>query len=317
MRIIFAGTPDVAVPSLRQLATDHEVVAVLTRAPAPVGRKRVLTASSVQQAAEELALPILTPRTLKDPAVQQELAELQPDAIAVVAYGLLVPESALQIPKYGWVNLHFSELPKWRGAAPVQYALAAGETEIGLSVFQITAGLDTGPVFSLRHQSVAEDATAGAVLAQLAQEGASQLSQTLTDIADGALAHDQQGESSYAPRLSKYDAAVDFSWSANQVRDLIKAVTPAPGAWAQLRGQRIKLGPVKISDHAPIPAGEITPEGIVGTSTIPVQLSQVCPAGKPWMDAQSWLRGLAGEPKFDPVTSRDSKLGEPANGGER
>ncbi|MDO5025729.1 MAG: methionyl-tRNA formyltransferase [Trueperella sp.] len=311
MRIIFAGTPDVAVPSLHQLVAEHEVIGVLTRPPAPVGRKRVLTASAVQQAAQELSLPVLTPRTLKDTAVQQAIAELKPEAIAVVAYGLLVPADALAIPKYGWVNLHFSALPKWRGAAPVQYALAAGETEIGTSVFQITAGLDTGPIFSTQFWSVDAAATADAVLTQLAQSGAAQLSHTLSDIAAGAVPRAQTGAASYAPRLTKDDAAVDFAWEAPRVRSLINAVTPAPGAWAQLRGQRIKLGPVQLTDQEPIPAGEITPDGLVGTGTSPVRLGQVCPAGKPWMDAQSWLRGLSGELKFDPSPSRNSRLGIP------
>lgn len=318
MRIIFAGTPEVAVPALNELAAHHEVAAVLTRAPAPRGRKRVLTPSPVHERAQELGLAVLTPRTLNDPAVLAQLAALEADAVAVVAYGLIVPEQALEITRFGWFNLHFSSLPQWRGAAPVQYAIAAGAQTIGTSVFRIEQGLDTGPIVSLVEHPIAPQASAGEVLAELAQSGALQLSQTLQDIAAGR-AHfsPQQTDATYAPSLSTKDSQIFWDTPARKIVDAVRAYTPEPGAWSLFNGQRMKIsravlasphasgtGAVAAQDSPVAEASELQPGQIyvgkngyplVGTATGAVELREVTPAGKHTMDGAAWARGLRGE----------------------
>ncbi|QRV02949.1 methionyl-tRNA formyltransferase [Arcanobacterium phocisimile] len=297
MRIIFAGTPATAVPSLHRLMKDHEVVAVLTRAPAPVGRKKVLTASPVHKTAEELGLPVLTPRSLRDPEIEEQLTQLAPEAIAVVAYGLLIPKNLLELPKHGWINLHYSLLPRWRGAAPVQYAVAAGDEMTGTSVFQIEAGLDTGPVFDVEEVPVAGK-TAGELLEQLSDSGAQQLARVFNALETGtAQAQPQEGDVTLAPQLTTRDSYIDFSWNGAMIDSRIRGYTPEPGPWALFNGQRIKLGPVKVSDVTGIPAGTIVAgkKVLVGTATTAVELSTVTPAGKKTMEAAAWARGLAAD----------------------
>ena len=211
VRVIFAGTPEVAIPSLRALVdSPHEVVAVLTRPDARSGRGRSLLPSPVRAAAEELGLPVLTPTTLRDEAVRAEMAALEPDVVAVVAYGQLVPQDLLDLPTHGWVNLHFSLLPAWRGAAPVQHALLAGDAVTGASTFVIEAGLDTGPVIGTMTETVRPEDTTGTLLTRLADAGAPLLVASLDGLEAGRVTPTPQpGEGvSHAPKVTVDDARV-------------------------------------------------------------------------------------------------------------
>ncbi|MBB3024668.1 methionyl-tRNA formyltransferase [Trueperella pyogenes] len=302
MRLIFAGTPDTAVPALDKLHEDHDVIAVLTRAPAPVGRKRVLTKSAVHQRALELGLPVLTPVTLRDADIQAQIRDLAPDAIAVVAYGLLIPQALLDVPTRGWLNLHFSLLPRWRGAAPVQYAIAHGDGVTGTAVFQIEAGLDTGPIFAMEERPISETDTAESLLRVLAVSGAAQLSHVIQAIADDtAQPKAQVGEPTHAPRLTSQDARIDWSLPARSICAQTRGWWPAPGAWTELAGRRIKLGPVSVTDIEGLEPGEVQAgrEVVVGTGTTAVKLGDVGPAGKAWMDSADWVRGLNAGARFD------------------
>ncbi len=271
------------------------MAAVLTRAPAPVGRKRVLTASPVQQAAEELGIPVLTPRSLrKDPKIAAQIRDLAPEAIAVVAYGLIIPAALLDVPTHGWINLHFSLLPRWRGAAPVNYALAAGDHETGAATFRIEAGLDTGPVFEQIREPISDTDTAGDLLERLAKRGAPMLSHTLTALSAGtATPTPQQGTITTAPQFDSSWARIDWTRPAPEVSARIRAVSPVPGAWTLLHGQRFKVGPITVVEQSgrTLVPGEISDDGTVGTGTLPVKLGRVAPAGKQHMDAADWLRG--------------------------
>ena len=233
MRLVLAGTPEVAVPSLEALAASrHTVVAVVTRPDAPAGRGRSLVPSPVRVRADELGVPVLTPASPRDPAFQEELRALDPDACPVVAYGALLPRSALDIPRHGWVNLHFSLLPAWRGAAPVQRAVMAGDEITGASTFVIEAGLDTGPVLGTMTEAVRPRDTSGDLLGRLAVAGAGLLVATMDGLADGSLvARPQPDEGvSLAPKLSVDDARVDWSLPAHVVDRRVRGCTPDPGA---------------------------------------------------------------------------------------
>ena len=290
MRILFAGTPETAVPSLNRLVSDgHDVAAVLTRAPARAGRKHQLVQSDIHNTAQKLGLPVLTPHTLKDPAVREQIAELNVEAVAVVAYGLLVPKEFLGIP---WINLHFSLLPCWRGAAPVQYAIWHGDDLTGASTFRIEEGLDTGPVYGTLTETIGPNDTSGDLLARLATSGAELLSRTFALLEAGrATAQPQSGEPSYAPMIHPPEAQVDWNHPAVAIDRQIRAHTPDPGPWTVLGGSRVKLGPAslapEVTDLAP---GELR-DGLVGTGSHALRLGTVAPAGKRAMPAQDWLRG--------------------------
>lgn len=294
MRIIFAGTPATAIPSLHRLMQDHEVVAVLTRAPAPVGRKKVLTPSPVHQEAEKLGLPVLTPTSLRGEEIEEQLRAFAPEAIAVVAYGLLIPKNLLDLPQHGWLNLHYSLLPRWRGAAPVQYAVAAGDTITGTCVFQIEAGLDTGPIFDVEEHAV-DGRSSGDLLNALSDSGAEQLARVFAALEQGsAKSTPQEGEVTLAPQLSTRDSFIDFSQPAKVIDAKIRGYYPEPGPWTYVEGQRIKLAPVTVTDETGIPAGRVVPgkHVKVGPGTTAVVLSDVTPAGKKTMAAEAWARGL-------------------------
>lgn len=303
MRVLFAGTPAVALPSLEALiASDHEVVGVLTRPPAPAGRRRVLTPSPVHAAADAAGLPVLTSNRPHEQDTLTALRDLAPDAVAVVAYGALIRSPALELPTHGWINLHFSLLPAWRGAAPVQHAIMAGDEITGASTFRIEAGLDTGPVLGTMTETVRPWDTSGDLLDRLAQAGAPLLTTTLDALEAGA-AHPtpQPAEGvSLAPRLNSSDAEVDWTLPAHVVDRRIRGCTPAPGAWTTREGARFKLGPVRPQPgQAPLAPAELQAAGgsvLVGTGTHPVQLDQVAPPGKGWMSAADWARGARLEP---------------------
>ncbi len=299
MRLLFAGTPAVAVPSLDALLSSrHEVVAVLTRPDARAGRGRTLRPSPVKERALEAGVEVLTPVSPRDPDFQARLAELAVDAAPVVAYGALLPEAVLDVPTHGWVNLHFSVLPAWRGAAPVQHAIIAGDEVTGASTFRIERGLDTGPVYGTLTETIRPRDTAGDLLGRLATAGSGLLVRTLDALEDGILDPVEQTEEgvSLAPRLLTADAEVRWTHPAQAVDRLVRGCTPAPGAWTTLPdGARLGLGPVRpqrdVTDLAP---GElrVSREGVdVGTATHAVRLGEVRPAGRRPMPALDWARG--------------------------
>jgi methionyl-tRNA formyltransferase len=297
VRLVFAGTPQVAVPSLAALlGSRHEVVAVLTRPDAPAGRGRALRPSPVKEAAREAGLEVLEPAHPKDLAFQDRLRALDVDVVPVVAYGALVPRPALDIPRVGWVNLHFSLLPAWRGAAPVQHAILAGDDVTGATTFLIEEGLDTGPCFGTLTEQVRPTDTAGDLLGRLAQAGAGLLVATLDALADGAVqAVPQPAEGvSQAPKITTQDARVDWTAPALRVDRLVRACTPAPGAWTTFRDRRVKLGPVTRTEVV-LPPGVLDGD-LVGTATEAVRLGTVRPEGKGETAGVDWLRGLRVEP---------------------
>lgn len=297
MRLVFAGTPAAALPSLQALLdSDHELAAVVTRPDAPAGRGRALRPSPVRELAQSAGVEVLTPRSPREQAFLERLRGLAPDCCPVVAYGALVPRAALDLPPAGWVNLHFSLLPAWRGAAPVQHALLAGDEVTGASTFLLEEGLDTGPVLGVLTEQVRPADTAGDLLGRLAIAGAALLVATLDGLAAGTLQPVPQPADgvSLAPKIGVEDARVDWAAPALRVDRVVRACTPAPGAWTTLRGRRVKLGPVELTDRR-LPAGELHGD-LVGTATTAVRLGTVRPEGKGEMAAVDWLRGLRPEP---------------------
>ncbi|WP_341720378.1 methionyl-tRNA formyltransferase [Micromonospora sp. FIMYZ51] len=298
MRVIFAGTPAVAVPALAAVAASrHELVAVVTRPDAPAGRGRGLVRSPVGAWADERGIEVLTPARPREPEFLDRLRELAVDCVPVVAYGALVPPVALAIPRHGWVNLHFSLLPAWRGAAPVQHAVLHGDELTGASVFQLEEGLDTGPVYGTLTDEIRPSDTSGDLLERLAHTGAGLLVAVLDALADGtARAEPQPADGvSLAPKLTVEDARVRWSDPAFAVDRRIRACTPAPGPWTTFRGERVKLGPVTPAPDAPdLKPGELLVEKarvLAGTATVPVRLGEVRAAGKRAMPATDWARG--------------------------
>ena len=298
MRVVFAGTPEPAVTALEALlASRHEVVAVLTRPDARSGRGRTLAPSAVKAAATAAGVEVLTPPSPRDDDFRARLADLAVDAAPVVAYGALLPASVLDVPTYGWVNLHVSVLPAWRGAAPVQHAVLAGDEVTGASTFLIEAGLDTGPVFGTVTEAIAPRDTAGDLLGRLAVSGAGLLVATLDGIAAGTLVAEPQPSEgiSLAPKVESADARVDWSLPSHVVDRRIRGVTPAPGAWTTWRGERLRLGPVlpepAVTDLA-IGELRVSRDGVlVGVHGGAVRLGDVQPAGKRMVPAADWARG--------------------------
>jgi methionyl-tRNA formyltransferase len=300
LRLLFAGTPEPAVPSLRALLSSrHEVVAVLTRPDAPAGRGRRLVRSPVGAVADEAGIPVLTPHRLSEPEFLDALRALAPDCCAIVAYGALVPRAALDVPRLGWVNLHFSLLPAWRGAAPVQAAIRHGDDITGACTFRLEEGLDTGPVYGVVTETVGPTDTAGDLLGRLAVSGADLLTATVDGIADGTVeARPQPAEGvSLAPKVTVADARVDWSAPQGAVDRLIRSATPDPGAWTTFRDERLGLGPVRIADSVAeeLKPGELHVEKrrvLAGTAGAPVVLGEVRPVGRRPMPAADWARGV-------------------------
>lgn len=299
MRLVFAGTPAVAVPSLEALAARHDVVAVITRRDAEVGRKRVLTPSPVASAADQLGIETIKANRLGD-EVTERIRELAPEIGTIVAYGGLVRDPLLSLPAHGWLNLHFSLLPRWRGAAPVQRAVMAGDAVTGAAVFQLVPELDAGDVFSEVRHPIGPHETAGDVLQALAASGAELLAGTVDAIAAGtAVAVPQTGEVTRAPKLGLPDAHLDFTRPADAVYAHLRGVTPEPGAFALLDGERFKIHDARPATAGPslAPGAVEAREGsvLVGTGTHPLTLLTVQPAGKRAMGAADWWRGLTAD----------------------
>jgi methionyl-tRNA formyltransferase len=297
MRLVFAGTPDVAVPSLDALhASTHEIVAVVSRPPAASGRGRSVSPSAVAARAHELGIPVIT----TDPRLPEfvgQLRELQPECCPVVAYGALLSGEVLAVPSRGWINLHFSLLPAWRGAAPVQAAILHGDDVTGATTFLLDEGMDTGPTLGVVTESVSPLDTAGGLLQRLSVSGAELLVRTLDAWEQGGLEPRAQTTDgvSYAPKIAIDDARIDWATTALRVSRVVRACTPSPGAWTTFRAERIRLLPVAMDREVILPPGIISVERtrvLVGTSTQALELGEVVPTGKRQMPATDWARGV-------------------------
>lgn len=317
MRIVFAGTPEPAVVALQKLIdSHHEVAAVITRPDARRGRGRSLHPSPVKALAAEHGIEVLTPTTLKPgtedgDALRARLAEIAPEAIPVVAYGNLITEDLLSLPPHGWVNLHFSLLPAWRGAAPVQAAIAAGDQHTGATTFRIDQGLDTGEILATIEEAIQPTDTADDLLTRLAYAGGDLLVETMNGLEEGSITPQaQEGEATYAHKISTEDARIDWSLPAEVVDRHIRAHTPGPGAWTRLGKSRLKVGPVSVVKPAETDEAAANPtlpslqpgevhlakkEVLVGTGSTPVRLGSIQPPGKKMMNAADWGRGLASQ----------------------
>jgi methionyl-tRNA formyltransferase len=300
MKLVFAGTPEVAVPALDALLASgrHEVAAVVTRPDAPAGRGRRLVASPVAERAEEAGIEVLKPVKPRDPEFLERLREIAPDCCPVVAYGALLPRVALDIPAHGWVNLHFSLLPAWRGAAPVQHSIMAGDEITGASTFLIEEGLDSGPVYGTVTEEIRHTDTSGDLLTRLAFAGAGLLAATMDGIADGTLkAVPQPTEGiTVAPKITVEDARVDWAAPALRVDRVVRGCHPAPGAWTTFRGERLKLIQVQpVHDRTDLAPGALAVgknSVHVGTGSHAVELLWVQAQGKKPMKAADWARGV-------------------------
>ena len=308
MRLVFAGTPVTAVPSLDALLKSrHEVVGVITRPDAKSGRGLKVEQSPIAQGAVEAGIEILQPARLADGEFLSRLRQIAPDCCPVTAYGAIIPQVALDIPARGWVNLHFSILPAWRGAAPVQHAILHGDDVTGATTFQIVRALDAGPVYGVLTEAIRPADTAGDLLERLSTAGADLLVATLDGIEAGEVeAREQPAEGiSLAPKITSADGQVDWHNPAVAIDRLIRACTPDPGAWTRLDGVRVKLWPVAVAGNQsgqaaedggrPVAPGELRVERdrvLAGSGTSPVELGEVQADGKRRMRAADWVRGL-------------------------
>lgn len=297
MRLVFAGTPEVAVPSLNALVDSaHEVVGVVTRPDAPAGRGRTLRPSPVASRAEALGLEVLKPDRPGDAAFVARLSELAPDCCPVVAYGALVPQRVIDIPTHGWVNLHFSLLPRWRGAAPVQHAVIAGDPETGASTFSLVRAMDAGPVYDEIRTPIRPGTTAGDLLAELSESGAQLLARTIDDIAAGTAVPTPQPDDgvTMAPKITVDDARLDLTRPAVELDRLVRGCHPAPGAWALFRDARFKINSAQPVTGAAAPGElQVTKRSVhIGTGEGLLELGEIQPPGKKPMPAADWARGI-------------------------
>ena len=303
MRIIFAGTPEPAACALTALlASNHDVIAVITRPDARKGRGRTYYPSPVKELATSHDIPVLTPTSLRDnDEFRSELRQLKPDCVPVVAYGNLIPQDVLDLVPYGFINLHFSLLPRWRGAAPVQAAIHAGDAVTGATTFRIDPGLDTGDIIGQLTEPIDPADIADSLLERLAHRGADLLTHTMDMIADGTAEYrPQDGVATHAHKITVADARVDWTQPADSIDRAIRAVTSSPGAWNTIGEQRIKLGPVTHTTDPHMQPGDIHVAKnriLVGTGTTPVSLGRVQPSGKKPMPAADWARGTMIEGK--------------------
>lgn len=300
MRVVFAGTPETAIATLNALlASKHEVVAVVTRPDARVGRGRTLQASAVADVASEHGIEVLKPTRADDPDFMSRMRELAPDLGVVVAYGALLKRELLDLPEFGWINLHFSVLPLWRGAAPVQRALISGDDLTGASVFSLVEELDAGAVLGTITERIAPDDTTGTLLARLAEQGSALTVDVVNHLAAGDISPIAQNHelATYAAKLSSEEGQIDWHRPAVAIDRHIRGFTPDPGAWTQLGNLRIKVGPVSIANSSELAPGHARIDKkrvLVGTASNDVVLGEVQPHGKKLMRAADWGRGLGG-----------------------
>ena len=296
LSLVFAGSPAAAVPSLQALAgSSHRVVAAITREDSPQGRRGILTPTPVAVEAAELGIPVIRSNRLAG-APTDAVVELAPDLGVIVAYGGLVREPLLSAPRLGWINLHFSLLPRWRGAAPVQRAIIEGDELTGATVFQLVPDLDAGAVFGQLTQPIGALETAGHLLGTLSETGAQLLLRVVDNLADGtARAEPQSGDVTVAAKLTFEDGRIDWSANSATVANLIRGVTPEPGAFTTVDGARLKVLDAAIARDAPrLAPGQLALEGrrlTAGTGSEPIELLVVQPAGKTRMSAADWWRG--------------------------
>ena len=297
MRLVLAGTPSVAIPSFEALlASDHEVTAVVTRPDAARGRSKRLVPSEVGQWAADHGIPALKPMHPRDPEFVAALTELAPDACPVVAYGALVPRHVLDIPRYGWVNLHFSLLPRWRGAAPVQRAIMADDGVTGATTFRLVRELDAGPVYGTTEMALTGTETAGEVLEALAHTGARLLLDTIDALATTEPAEqDDEAAVTLAPKITVEEARIDWTRQADEIDRLVRGCSPEPMAWTTIGDERFKVALGRPTDEAGLAPGEVRAEKrrvLVGTGTTALELVRVQPQGKKEMAGADWGRGL-------------------------
>ena len=312
MRLVFAGTPAAAIPTLQALlASQHEVVAVVTQPPAPAGRGRTLKQSEVHDFALANNLEVFTPESINSEESLTFLASLNADLAVVVAYGQLLKLETLDVLPRGWINLHFSLLPQFRGAAPVQRAIMTGEQITGASVFQLDAGMDTGPVYGTCTVEIASTDTTDSLLPRIAEVGAGLVVACVDGLETGQLVAKPQSvdDVSLAPKISVAETNIKWNHPALGIDRWIRGATSEPGAWTTCEGQRIGIGPLELADSgATLQPGELLiakNEVLVGTGSSPVRLGQVKPAGKGWMQAADWARGLRTQPTFEYVNGDD------------
>jgi len=303
LKLVFAGTPDVALPALETLiSSEHDVLAVITQPPARAGRGRELQPSPVHAVADKYGIKALYPESIRE--IDAVLRELQPDAIPVVAYGQLIPETMLDIPAHGWINLHFSLLPEWRGAAPVQHCIWHGDTITGATTFRIDQGMDSGPILGHVTQLVDPKDTSGALLDRLADTGSHLLRQTLDALEAGMITPiaQQHDQATYAPKLQKSDSRIDWQLPAIEIDRRIRAMTPKPGAWTTMALSEheisLSIGPVSTNRDIQLDPGVICVidrRVFVGSATYALELDRIKPPGKKFMLATDWMRGLRTE----------------------
>lgn len=294
MRLAFMGTSDFAVPALKALeAAGHEVAAVYSQPPRPAGRGKRLRPSPVHGHAEEAGLGLRTPVSLKDPVVQGDFAALGLEVAVVASYGLILPDSILQAPKLGCINIHASLLPRWRGAAPIERAIMAGDRETGISIMQMDAGLDTGDLFCAEGIAVAPEDTAGTLAAKLAALGAKMIVNILEELGAGALTPTPQPDdgATYAKKIDKAEARIDWTRPASEIERLVRAMNPAPGAWFEVDGTRIKILAGEISSAKGEPGEVLDDRLTIACGEGAYRAITVLRAGKGAMAAADMLRG--------------------------
>ncbi len=294
MRIIFMGSPEFALPALNALVeAGHEIVAVYCQPPRPAGRGKADRKTAVQERAEQLGLEVRTPRTLRDPEEQARFAALDADLAVVAAYGLILPKPILDAPKMGCVNIHASLLPRWRGAAPIQRAILAGDTVSGVTIMQMDEGLDTGPMLHTRKLSL-ERKNAGQITEELAQIGADALIEWLSDPTSYRAQAQTDGGATYAPKMDKAEARIHWTQTAAEIERQVRAFAPSPGAWFEADGERIKLLDALAAEDASGAPGQVLDDCLsIATGTGYVRPIKVQRAGKSSMTPGELLRGFA------------------------
>ncbi len=295
LRVVYMGTPDFAVPALKMLAdSDHDVICVYTQPPRPAGRGQKLSKSAVHKAADDLGIPVKHPTSLKKEDAQKEFSTLNADIAVVAAYGLILPKAVLEAPKFGCINIHASLLPRWRGAAPIQRAILAGDTETGICIMQMDQGLDTGDILARQTVAITDKTTAQTLHDALAETGAKMTKETVDKIGNGkkpeAEAQTEDGMT-YAKMLSREDGKIDWRASASHIERQIRALTPWPGVWCMADGQRLKIHAAEVAKGSGQPGMILNKDMTVGCGSGAIKLTSVQPEGKKPMDGLSFLNG--------------------------